>query len=334
MKNVQLISRSDVAEKLTMKAAIQAVEEVYQAHAENEVVMPSKITLDLGESTEWPPYKGSYNAMPAYIGKDKDISGMKWVWGFEDNPKKGLPYISGLILLNDPHTGELLALMDGSYLTDIRTGASAGIAVKYLKSADAKTAGIIGAGTVGKMNLRALHEVMEIEEVFVKDLFDETARKFAKEMSQELGIKVTAVETNQAACTQSDIIITATIANEALVKKEWLRPGTTVISMGSFQELDEAVPLTADKLIVDNWEQNAHRGELLKLVQAGKITAESVYADMPELISKKKIGRISNEEIICVCIIGMGSTDIGTAADLYKNYFEKDPKMTFDFRNN
>lgn len=332
MVNIKLISQNEIKKSLTMKKTLELVEKVYAAHGKNQVVMPSKITLDLGESTEWPPYGGSYNAMPAYLGEDFDMSGIKWVWGFNDNYKKGIPYISAVIILNDPRTGEVLSIMDGGYITDMRTGASTGVAAKYLLSKNAKNVGIIGAGVQGRMNLRAINQVMNIENVFVADIRKDAREKFVQEMSEELNLKITAVESNKEACINSDAIITVTIANEPLVMKEWLKKGCTVFSLGSFQELDENIPLSADKLVVDSWSQNAHRGELLKLVQAGKITEKNIHAEIPEIVVGQKNGRENDDEIICACIIGMGSTDIGIAGELYKNEFAQFNKDIISLR--
>lgn len=332
MNNVKLITKEDVEKVLSMKKSIDLVEKVYEAHGHNQVNMPAKITLDTGEGNDWPPYGGSYNAMPAYIGEDVDISGIKWVWGFNDNYKKGIPYIGGVIILNESRTGEILAIMDGSFITDIRTGASAGVAVKYLARKDSKVAGIIGAGVQGRMNARAIAEACDLEEIKISDIKWDAAVKCAEELNAELGIKVTPVKTNKECCVGSDIIITVTIANEPLVMIDWLKKGCTVLSLGSFQELDENIPLKCDKLVVDNWAQNAHRGELLKLVHDGKITEKNVYAEMPDIVVGNKNGRENDDEIICACIIGMGSTDIGTAGQLYKEYFADADFPTFAFR--
>ena len=143
--------------------------------------------------------------MPAYLGENFDMSGIKWVWGFEDNYKKGIPYISAVIILNDPRTGEVLTIMDGGYITDIRTGASSGVAAKYLLSKNAKNVGIIGAGVQGRMNLRAMNEVMDIENVIVSDIRKEAAVKFAQEMSEELNLKITVANSNEEACVNSDV---------------------------------------------------------------------------------------------------------------------------------
>ncbi|HWO97734.1 MAG TPA: ornithine cyclodeaminase family protein, partial [Bacillus sp. (in: firmicutes)] len=261
----------------------------------------------------------SFNAMPAYIGQDMDISGIKWVCGFEGNRAKGLPYISGTILLNDPRTGELLAIMDGSYITDYRTGAATGVAVKYLAKKEAKSVGMIGTGIQARTNLAAIKEIVPIEKAKIIDLNKEAAHRFAEEMSKDLNIEIIVCETNQEVVEGSDIIVTVTTANQPLVMKEWLTEGALVLSVGSFQELDEQIPLTADKLVVDSWEQNSHRGELLKLVEAGKITKNHIHAELCDIVTNKKAGRENEQEIICACLIGMGSTDIGIASAVYED---------------
>ena len=332
MTEVLLITQKDIKARLDMKKAIEIVERVYLAHGEKQVLMPSKITLDLGEGNDWPPYGGSFNAMPAYVGGEDDICGVKWVCGFNDNWKKGLPYVSGTIILNDPRTGEQLALMDGSYITDIRTGAATGVAAKYLAKTDSRIAGIIGAGVVSRMNLRAVKEVRDIEKAYVVDIREEAASKFASEMSKELNMEVIVKKTNREVVEDADIIMTATIADEPLVMKGWLKEGALVASVGSFQELDEEIPMTANKLVVDSWAQNSHRGELFKLVQAGRITEKSIYAELPDIVAGLKAGREDNKEKICACLIGMGSTDIGIAGDLYKEFKKDGFDRTFCIR--
>lgn len=332
MDQVKLISKEEIEKVLDMEKSIKLVEKVYEAHGRGQVLMPAKITLDTGEGNHWPPYGGSYNAMPAYIGGEVDISGIKWVWGFNDNRAKGIPYIGGVIILNEARTGEILAIMDGSYITDIRTGASGGVACKYLASPDSKVVAIIGGGVQGRMNARAVAQVLKPEEIRIADICQEAAEACARQLTEELGLPVRAVDGNREACEGADVIITVTVADEPLVQKEWLKKGVTVLSLGSFQELDPEIPLTCHKLVVDSWEQNAHRGELLKLVQRGLLREESIHGEMPDIVVGRKSARENREEIICACIIGMGSTDIGIAGQLYHEVFAHQQKPAFSFR--
>lgn len=331
----KLISRDDINKVLNMSLCIDIVEKTYKYHGTEQVVMPSKITLDTGEFPGvWPEYGGSYNAMPAYIGGNLDISGIKWVWGFDTNYLRGIPYIGATILLNEAHSGEPLAVMDGTLITEMRTGASAGVAAKYLARKDTKIVGVIGAGTEGRMNCRAMASIFgkQLEEIRINDIKEEVALKAAAEMTKELGVPIRATSLKEA-CIDSDIISTVTTADEPLVKKEWLKKGCTVLSLGSYQELEESIILDADKLVVDSWEQNTHRGELVKLYQDNRITDDNLYATMYDLAAGKTQGRENNDEIICACIIGLGSTDISTAGYLFKNYFDKDDSLsTFIFR--
>ena len=245
-------------------------------------------------------------------GERWTFPGIKWVWGFNDNRAKGLPYIGGIIILNEPRTGEVLAVMDGSYITDVRTGASAGVAAKYLARKDASVAAVIGAGAQGRMVARALKEACSLTELRIADLYPEAASTYAKEMGEELGLSVRPCKSNEEACVGADIIVTCTTAHAVLVRREWVKKGCTIVSLGSFPELDERIPEECDMLVVDSWAQNSHRGELKILVHDGKIKDIDIYGELPEIAAGKKPGRQTDEQIICACIIGMGSTDIGT----------------------
>ena len=116
-----LITQEQVKSLLDMPTVLKIVEQVYRSHGEGKVIMPTKITLDLGEGRPWPPYKGFMNAMPAYLG-NVDIAGIKWAGGFQDNYRIGLPYISAMILLINPKNGAFIAAMDGAYITAIPFG--------------------------------------------------------------------------------------------------------------------------------------------------------------------------------------------------------------------
>ncbi len=216
--------------------------------------------------------------------------------------------------------------MDGTYITAMRTGAAA----KYLAKKDAKTLGVIGAGLQGRMSIMAIKEVFDIEKVKVMDIRKEIAQKYAEEMNEEPGLKVQAVKTNMEVVEGSDIVVTVTTADKPLVKKEWLKEGALVISVGSYQELDALIPITTDKLVVDSWVQNTHRGELIKLIKSGKINKKDIYAELGEIVAGKKVGRENNGEMICTCLIGVASLDMGIARFVYNELKSRDDTIKFE----
>jgi ornithine cyclodeaminase/alanine dehydrogenase len=270
------------------------------------------------------------NAMPAYLG-DVDIAGIKWAGGFQDNYKIGLPYISAMILLINPRNGTFLAAMDGAHITAVRTGAASAICAKALARKDASILGIIGAGVQGRMHLRAFQQVFKLKEVRVFDIKEGAAEKYREEMIAELGLNILPKRSYQEVVEGADIICTVTIGDEPMVKKKWLKKGSLVISAGSYQELDPDVVLSADKIVVDHWGQASHRGELAKLVEAGKIGEKSIHAEIGEILSGKKKGRERDDENILAVPIGLGSVDIGCAVEVYRKATEKGIGTPFSF---
>ena len=318
-----LITQEQVKSLLDMPTVLNMVEQVYRSHGEGKVIMPTKITLDLGEGRPWPPYKGFMNAMPAYLG-DVDIAGIKWAGGFQDNEKIGLPYISAMILLINPKNGVFIAAMDGAYITAIRTGAASAICAKVLAPKNASILGIIGAGIQGRMHLRAFQQIFKLQEVRVFDIKKGAAEKYREEMTAELGLNILPKKSYQEVVEGADMICTVTIGDEPMVKKEWLKKGNLVISAGSYQELEPEVVLSADKIVVDHWGQASHRGELAKLVESGKIGEKDIYAEIGEILAGKKKGRERDDENILAIPIGLGSVDIGCAFEVYRKAREKE----------
>jgi ornithine cyclodeaminase/alanine dehydrogenase len=270
------------------------------------------------------------NAMPAYLG-DVDIAGIKWAGGFQDNYKIGLPYISAMILLINPKNGTFLAVMDGAHITAVRTGAASAICAKALARKGASILGIIGAGVQGRMHLRAFQQVFKLKEVRVFDTKEGAAEKYRKEMKAELGLNILPKGSYQEVTEGADIVCTVTIGDEPMVKKKWLKKGSLVISAGSYQELDPDVVLSADKIVVDHWGQASHRGELAKLVEAGKIGEKNIHAEIGDILAGKKKGRERDDENILAVPIGLGSVDIGCAVEVYRKAAEKGIGTPFSF---
>jgi alanine dehydrogenase len=320
-----LLSREDIQKCLDMPTCLKIVEQVFKAHGEADVVMPPKLSLTLEGADGW------VNAMPAYVGPF-DAAGLKWVGGWSANIERGLPFIMGTILLIDPQTGLLLSVMDGGFITDLRTGAATGVTAKYLAKKSSKVVGLVGAGAQARMQLRALCSMFSLEEVRVADIMPQALVRFAREMEQELGVTIKKARNNQEAVEGADIIVTATTSHQVLVRRAWVSGGAFVASIGSYPELDPELILNAEKVVVDSWAQNKHRGELSPLVHEGLFGEENMHGEIGEVVAGTIPGRENEDEVIVACLIGLGSHDVGCAHFAYKEAKKRGLGSTFDFQ--
>ncbi len=314
---VLLLGRSEIEELLSMGEALKAVEHSFRLKTEGGTTMPPKLYLNL------PQYQGDFRAMPVYIDGS---AGVKWVSVYPDNWKQNLPSIVATIILCDPNTGYPLAIMDGTYITNVRTGAAGGVAVKYLARRDLSVIGFIGAGTQAKTQLLAISEVLpQIKEVKVFDLHRDTSLKYAKEMGARLSLNISPVETIEEA-TEADIVVTTTPSRTPIVKKQHIRPGTHINAIGADakgkQEL-EADLLTGAKIIVDDIEQASHSGEINVPLSEGVIKVEDIYGTLGEVVANIKKGRENDEEITIFDSTGLAIQDIICAKLVYEKAKER-----------
>ncbi|MGD8847325.1 MAG: ornithine cyclodeaminase family protein [Desulfobacteraceae bacterium] len=325
MEKTLLLSHSDIAACLTMPKCIELVDQVFKAHGQGNAVMPPKLKLIMDETEGWA------NAMPGFL-KDINAAGLKWAGGWERNPSRGLPYIMAEMFLIDPETGRLKAVLDAGFITDLRTGAATAVAAQYLARKDVASIAIIGAGAQGRMQLRALRCAYEVEDIRVTDCYPETAREFANAMSAELGITVQPFADIRSAVDGADIIVTATTADEALLQNGWISPGAFIASVGSYPELDPELVMSADKIIVDSWEQNCVRGELFRLIEQGRLTREEIHGEMGDVAAGNIPGRNSDQEVIVAALIGLGTHDVACAAHVFDIVIHEGRGSFFDFQ--
>jgi ornithine cyclodeaminase/alanine dehydrogenase len=313
MFQTRLLSQKEVQQLITMKDVIEAVEKTFRGMGEGTVVNPTKVGLDLGETASFPPYEGFMNAMPAYVGW-QDTAGIKWAGGFLGERKKmGLPYITSLILLIDPKIGNFRAVMDGAHITNLRTGAQTAVALKYLYPKKNLRLGLYGAGMQGHTQTMAISELFDIDEVRVYDINPEASKKYAEDMKETVKGDIVIARTPEEA-SQADVVVCVTQSKDKFVKNAWLKPGTILFPMGSYQECEDAFILEADRIIVDHMGQCLHRGALKELSEAGKITEKHIHATIGEVVAGKKKGRGSDSERILCIPIGTGAMDIAVAA--------------------
>jgi len=309
---VVMLSDQDISKVLTMDDALEVVERSFKIEAEGGAIMPPKIYLDL------PMYKGDFRAMPAYIDGS---AGIKWVSVYPDNYKSGLPTVAAVLLLCDPNNGLPLALMDGTFITGLRTGAAGGIAVKYLARRNSSVVGIIGAGTQARTQLVAINKVLsKIEDVKVFSIPADTSYIYAEQMKKQLNLNIHSVETIEEAA-DADIVITTTPSRQPILMKKHIKPGTHINAIGADaegkQELDPEI-LKVSKIVIDNLEQSCHSGEINVPLSKSQLTIEDLHGTVGEVIANMKPGRENDDEITVFDSTGLAIQDMICAKLVYE----------------
>lgn len=303
------LNRGKVERLLDMRGALEAGEEAFRQHGLKRIQMPPKLYLYFKS--------GDLRAMPAFL-EEQDIAGVKIVNVHPENPKRGLPTVMALMILNSPETGAPIAVMDATYLTDMRTGAAGGIAVKYLARKDSKIIGMVGAGNQARTQLLAIREVIDIEEVKVTSLKEEHILAFKKEMEPVVGCDIIPKPIEEVC--DCDILVTTTPVRSPVVKNEWVKEGTHINAIGadapSKEELDPRI-LTRAKIIVDDLAQASHSGEVNVPLSKGIISIKDIYCELGEIVIGRKPGRERDEEITIFDSTGLAIQDVATANLIY-----------------
>jgi ornithine cyclodeaminase/alanine dehydrogenase len=326
----RLLCQADVEKLISMKDVVDILDKTYLGMGEGTVVNPPKGTLDLGESGPFPPYHADINSMPAYVGW-VDTAGIKWAGGWMDNPAQGLPYVSALIILVNPRNGIFTGVMDGTLITNLRTGAQTAVALKYLfPERKSLSVGLFGAGVQGRTQTAAIAEIFDIDELKVYDVLPEAASQFARDMEAAVSGKIVLCASPEEAAS-GDAVITVTHAKDGFFKKEWFAPGTVLFPMGSYKECEDETLLSADFIVVDHVAQCLHRGALKDLAEAGKISESNIDATLGELAAgKKKVRASPSSRVLCIPI-GTGAMDVAVAAVVLKRAEEAGIGSSFDF---
>jgi len=256
------------------------------------------------------------HAMPAYLPV-MSAAGIKWVSGYPENFKRQLPYISGLIILNDPTSGLPISVMDATWITAMRTGAATAVAAKYLARPNSKTLGIIGCGVQGRSNLQALHVVMkDLEEARAYDISPNNLHRYVEEMTKELGILVKPVKGPREAVEGSDIVVTAGPILKhphPVIEKSWIKRGAFACPIDFDSYWKPEAMHAMDKFCADDVEQ------LNYYKSTGYFQdIPNVYADLGELAVGKKIGREDDGELDMSMNLGLALEDMAVAMRAYE----------------
>jgi len=297
-----------------MTEIIDAVEQAFREKGSGRVEMPPKPGIH-------PRPDAFLHAMPAFL-PSIGASGLKWVAGYPNNREKGLPYISGLLILNDPETGLPKAVMDCTWITAVRTGAATAVAAKYLARKQSASLGIIACGVQGRSNLEALSCVFELERVRAYDLVPEIAERFAKEMSERVGVPVEPVEEVESAVREMDLVVTSGPILEhpsPTIGPGWLGAGAFACPLDFDSYWQGDALRQADKLATDDLSQmQYYRNE-----GYFRETPEP-YADLGQIAAGTKPGRESDDERIVCINLGLALEDMATAALVYERAMEQE----------
>jgi alanine dehydrogenase len=306
------LSQSEVKKLISAAEANEAVENAFEAFGKGLAQMPPKSYLF------YRPYKGDLRTMPAYI-ESLNATGVKIVNVHVNNAEKNLPTVMATIVLNDPETGYPIAIMDGTFLTALRTGSAGAIAIKYLARDDSNIIGFIGCGAQAYTQIDTSILIKKFKAFKAYDINEKRRNDFANYVKNKYGLELIGKNDIQDVC-NADVVTTTTPVNTPIVKNEWIKEGTHINAIGADapgkEELEPAI-LLRSKIVVDNWEQASHSGEINVPLEKGIITKDNIYAELGQIVAKIKQGRTSNKEITIFDSTGLAVQDIAVAKRVY-----------------
>ena len=313
-----ILNRTDVGKILTMEKAIEVLESAFSELSDKTAEMPPRTVILDNEKNGWLGY------MPAYL-HSKGQLGIKAVSVYKDNARKfDLPTTIGTILVQDNNTGEVVSIMDGGLLTGIRTGASAGVATKYLARKNSKVGGILGTGVMARNQIIAMNSSSEVETILVysKNNIDQR-NKFVSEFNESLSKEVIVASSTEDLVKNSDIVTLITSSVEPVVNYKWWKRGVHINAIGSHapsvRELDSDTVINS-KLVCDDIDSCLNEaGDIQIPIEEGKFSSQKIYGDIGSVISGKLKGRENDDEITLFKSVGLAIQDISCASFVYES---------------
>jgi ornithine cyclodeaminase/alanine dehydrogenase-like protein (mu-crystallin family) len=307
-----------------MRDAIEAVEDAFTAHGQGKTAMPVKAVIDDPKRGVWT------GALPAYI-ETANVMGIKWHSEVIGNlEKRGLPNIIGTMILNDAISGAPLSIMSVGTLTAIRTAAMSAVAAKYLSKRDSKVLGVIGSGIQARSHLLAFKEVLPISTVKVYDAIGEARQKFVDEMSRLVDMQIEPAKNVEDAALGSDIILTATTSHKRFLDENSVSEGAFIAAIGE-KEITIGLVEKANKIVVTDLRQAKIDGNLAEFFKEKIVSEDKIYAELSEIVTGKKIGRRSDDELIIFASTGIAICDLAVANVVYKLASEKGIGTSIEF---
>lgn len=293
---------------LSLESIIEAVEDAFRQKGKGLVEMPPKPGIH-------PRRDAFIHAMPAYL-KGSDAAGMKWISGFPQNPKRGLPYIAGILVLNDPETGLPIAIMDATWLTAYRTAGATAVAAKYLARDDSEVLAILGCGTQGRSHTLMLSKVLPLKVVKAYDVNERSLQNYEAFVRERTQLEVVRTASPREAVEGSDVIVTAgPILKEPspVIEADWVKRGASAFPIDFDSYWKSSAIASMDKFYTDDVPQ------LNYYIKEGWIRPiERVTGELSEVIVGSKPGRESEEEKIMCMNLGLAILDVAVGKMIYE----------------
>ncbi|GCF95640.1 ornithine cyclodeaminase [Enterococcus florum] len=309
------LTKEDIMQTFCMREAIEADKQALMIFSKGETNSPLRTNLELREE------EGVSSYMPAYIGGSDPSLGVKIVSTYLHNIEKGLPSVTGTMIVMDPKTGLVTALLDGTYLTQLRTGALQGAATEILARENAKIGALIGTGGQGEKQLEAMLTVRRLTEVRIYDLAQDRAEKFVDRLQDKYDAKLVATKTSRECVEGADIITSVTPSNTPTFEAEWVKQGAHVNAIGSFTpsmfEVPKELIKKADRVIFDTTEgvlNNA--GDFMTPLREEYIPKEKYSGELGQVLLGEVEGRTSDEEITIFKSVGTAVIDVIVASQI------------------
>jgi|SRR5213594_821874 ornithine cyclodeaminase/alanine dehydrogenase len=315
-----LLSEKQVQDLIDIDELIATLEQAHIQCSTGRAVMPVRLVVPL------PQIHGRITSMPGFLNDDNAL-GMKVITYFQDNPKRGLPAILATIMLFSVETGKMIAVMDGSYITAIRTACASAMATRALANRETPVLGILGAGVQARAHIQALSRVRKLQQIKIYSPSGISATKIRKDMESDVGFGVKVAASAEDAVKHSDIVVTVTTAKEPILKSEWLNAGVHINAVGShrpdLREVDGAT-LARAKVVVDSREAiMTECGDILLALKEKSIPEDVIHAEIGEVLAGMKSGRESAGEITLYKSVGIAIQDVATANLVYHRALDR-----------
>jgi alanine dehydrogenase len=315
-----VLSEREVKDLIDAEELIQALEQAHIQYSTGKAVMPVRLVVPL------PQIEGRITSMPGYLDRDKAL-GMKVVTFFQKNPKQDLSAILATIMLFSSETGKIIAIMDGSHITAVRTACASAMATKVMANPETPVLGILGAGVQARAHIQALSYVRQVKQIKVYSPSGTSAAHIKKDLETQIAAAIEISSTAEQAVRNSDLVVTVSTAKEPIIKPEWLKPGAHINAVGShrpdLREIDGAT-LSRARIVVDSREAiMAECGDILLALKENAITEKNIDAEIGEVLAGRKAGRSSTDEITLYKSVGIAIQDIAAANLVYQKALQQ-----------